>query len=192
MRTIEIPGGIAKIKDRSELRGRDSKLIKAAALAAQDVLARVPDEARPKPGESEKDAAKRMDEYLRKHPIKMTADEGMRLLDMKEAVMVSYLASWTLDLELPTIETIGDLPDDVYQALDAATGGEVINTAVSSANFDVNPDPSSPTGPSSSSSSSLRAEPSPDQEQIQSSSNGTDHSSGEGSSTPQKISTTTP
>lgn len=192
MRTINIPGGTAKIKDRKDLRGRDSKLIKASALAAQNVLAKIPEEARPKPKEDEKVAAERMNKYLTEHPIQMTPAEGMQLLDLKEAVMVAYLAEWSLDLPLPTLETIGDLPDDIYQALDDATGGEVINAAVASANFDVNPDTNSPTGPSSSSDSTLRAEPSQAPESTQLSQNGGDPTIGDVSSTPQKISTTAP
>lgn len=133
-----------------------------------------------------------MDKYLREHPIQMTAAEGMKMLDMKEAVMVAYLASWTLDLALPTLETIGDLPDAIYRALDDATGGDVINAAVSSVDFDVNPDKSSPTGPSRSSDSTSRAEASCDQESIQKSENGTGHSAGERSSDSERLITTSP
>jgi hypothetical protein len=190
MRTVEIPGGMAKIKDPQDLRGRDTKLIKASALAAQSVLAKIPEEARPKPGEDKKVAADRMQEYINKHPIDMTREEGMRMLEMKEAVMVAYLASWTLDIPLPTLETIGDLPDDLYQALDDITGGDAINAAVSTIDFDVNPDKTSPTGPSRSSDSISRAEVFQDQESIQKSENGTDPSNGDRSSVEQRTSTT--
>lgn len=192
MRTVEIPGGTARIKDRGDLRGRDSKLIKASALAAQNVLAKIPEEARPKPGEDPKEAGDRMQKYLEEHPLDLTAEEGMLLLDMKEAVMVAYLVDWTLDLALPTMKTIGDLPDEIYQALDDATGGETINAAVSSVNFEVNPDKNSPTGPSGSSDSSLRAGPDLTEESLSTSQNGSDPSSGESSSVLQRTSTTVP
>lgn len=191
MRTIEIPGGIARIKDGEDLRGRDTKLIKAAAIAAQNVLLKIPEEARPKPGESREEAANRMQKYLLENPMDLTAAEAMLMLNMKEAVMVAYLASWSLELPLPTLETIGDLPAPIYQALDDATGGDVVNAAVSNVNFDVNPDKNSPTGPSGSSDSTSRAEASQDQESIQSSENGIGPSAGEDSSVPAKISTKT-
>jgi hypothetical protein len=192
MRTIEIPGGIAKIKDQKDLRGRDTKLIKAYALAAQSVLMKIPDEAQPQTGESKEDAGKRLEVYLKEHPLQMTGQEGMLMLDMKEATMVAYLASWTLDIPLPTMDTIGDLPDEVYQALDDAVGGDAIKVAAASVDFDVNPDKSSPTGPSKSSDSTSRAEVSQDQESIQKSENGTDPSAGERYSVEPKPTMTTP
>lgn len=192
MRTINIPGGIAKIKEQKDLRGRDTKLIKAYALAAQSVLLKIPEEARPKPGESKEDAGKRMQEYLETHPVQMSGEEGMRMLDMKESVMVAYLASWTLEIPLPTMETIGDLPDEVYQALDDAVGGDAITVAAASVDFDVNPDQSSPTGPSKSSDSISRAEVFQDQESISQLENGTGHSAGEKSLDSVRLTTTTP
>lgn len=192
MRTIEIPGGTALLKDKKDLRGRDSKLIKAAALGAESALSKLPDDARPKPGETVEAAAERMQQYLKDHPLNMTTAEGMKLLDLKEAIIVAYLADWSIDLPLPTLETIGDLPGDIYDALDDATGGDVINAAVANTNFDVNPDQKSPTGPSSSSDSSLRAEPSQAPESIPSSLNGSDPSSGEATSTEPSEITTTP
>jgi hypothetical protein len=192
MHPIQIPGGIAQIKDQKDLRGRDSKLIKAYALAAQSVLLKIPEEARPKPGESKEEAGKRMQEYLETHPVQMSGEEGMRMLDMKESVMVAYLASWTLEIPLPTMETIGDLPDDVYQALDDAVGGDAIKVAAASVDFDVNPDQSSPTGPSKSSDSTSRAEVFQDQESISQSENGIGHSAGEKSSDSARRTTTTP
>jgi hypothetical protein len=192
MRLIEVPGGLAKIKEQKDLRGRDTKLIKAYALAAQSVLLKIPEEARPKPGESKEDAGKRMQEHLETHPVQMSGDEGMRMLDMKEAIMVAYLASWTLEIPLPTMETIGDLPDEIYQALDDAVGGDAIKVAVASVDFDVNPDQSSPTGPSKSSDSTSRAEVFQDQESISQSENGTGHSAGEKSLDSVRLTTTTP
>lgn len=192
MHPIDIPGGVAKIKDPADLRGRDTKLIKAYALAAQSVLAKIPEEARPQPDESKEEAGKRMQKYLEDHPLQLTGEEGMKMLDLKEATMVAYLASWTLDIPLPTMETIGDLPDAIYQALDDAVGGDAIKIATSSVDFDVNPDKNSPTGPSKSSDSISRAEVSMDQESIQKSANGTDPSAGESSSVSLSESTTTP
>ena len=193
MRTIEIPGGTAQLKDQKDLRGRDTKLIKAYGLSAQNVLVKIPEEARPKPGESRQESGDRMEAYLKEHPLQLSPEEAMLMLDLKEATMVAYLAGWSLDLKLPTMETIGDLPDDLYQALDDAVGGDVIKTAVvSGVDFDVNPDKTSPTGPSRSSDSTSRAEVFQDQESIQKSENGTDPSAGERSSDSLSESTTTP
>lgn len=189
MRTVVIPGGVARFKDRNEMRGRDSKMVKAATIAAQGALAKLPDEARPKPGESEKDAAVRMEEVLKTTKLDLTQEEAMALLSMKEAIVVAYLASWTLDIPLPTLETIGDLPEEIYDALDNAVGGEYLT--VTSPDFSPGPDQNSPTGPSSDSSSSLRAEPVQTEELTSKPLNGTDPSAGESSSgSPSEITTT--
>lgn len=192
MRTIEIPGGTARIKEQKDLRGRDTKLIKAASLAASNVLSKIPDDIRPKPDEDKQVAGERMQNYLKEHPLEVNAAEAMKVLDLRESVMVAYLASWTLELPLPTMETVGDLPDDIYQALDDAVGGDALNAASSSVNFDVNPDQKSPTGPSRSSDSTSRAGASQDQESIQKSENGTDPTAGEKSSVSPSGTTTTP
>lgn len=193
MRTVEIPGGVARFRDRSEIRGRDSKLVKAATLAAANVLAKLPEEATIKPGETEQEAANRLQEVLKDMKLELTMAEAQKLLDLKETIVIAYLASWTLELPLPTLETIGDLPENIYDALDAAVGGEVVNVATSGVNFDVNPDQNSPTGPSLGSGSELRAEQDrTDSPATPTSTNGIDPSAGESSSEPLKSSTTRP
>jgi hypothetical protein len=157
MRTVDVPGGTAKFKTREELRGRDTKLVKAAVIAAQSAIQKLGDDAERKPGETDAQAAARLSKALQEKKITFTAQEATSLLDMREAIAVAYLHSWTLELPLPTLETIGDLPDKLYEALDDAIGGELLN-ATTGQDFSPNPDQSSPTGPSSASNGDLRAE----------------------------------
>src|SRR5258708_1275941 len=160
MRTVDIPGGIAKFKTREELRGRDTKLIKAAVISAQSAIEKLGDDAEKKKGETDEQAAKRLTAALREKKISFTTEEAMSILNMREAVVVAYLHSWTLDgvtsVPLPTLETIGDLPDKLYEALDEAVGGELLNVTTGQ-DFSPSPDQSSPTGPSSASDGDLRA-----------------------------------
>src|SRR5258708_3833400 len=158
MRTVDIPGGTAKFKTREELRGRDTKLVKAAVIAAQSAIEKLGDDAEKKPGETDEDAAKRLAVAMREKHIVFTSEEATSLLDMREAMAVAYLHSWTLEIPLPTLATIGDLPDKLYEALDEAIGGELLNVTAGQ-DFSPNPDQASPTGPSSASNGHLRAEP---------------------------------
>lgn len=165
MRTVDIPGGTARFKERSELRGRDVKLVKIAAMAASQALGKVPDEVtNARPGESEAETAKRVTQYLNEHPLIFSTQEAKLMLDLEETVAVVFLADWTLDIEKPTLETIGDLPGDIYNAVIAAVEGEAMR-ATSGVDFDPNPEQNSPTGPSSASDGSLRAEPDQTQEE---------------------------
>jgi hypothetical protein len=179
MRTVDIPGGTATFREEGELRGRDSKLVKAAAIAAQSALEKLPDDAQPKPGETREQTAERLIGLMKNIKLDLTQEEAMRLMSMKEAIVIAYLASWTLDLPLPTLETIGDLPGPIYDALDEAVGGEYIKVKIGT-DFSPSPDKDSPTGPSSDSASRLRGEA--ENQSTSRSPNGTDHSSTEDSS----------
>lgn len=159
MRDVPIPGGSAKFKTKEELLGRDSKRIKAAVLSAQNALAQLGEEASIKEGETREQAGQRLAKYLETHPLQLSEEDAMKLLTMKEATVLAYLHSWTLDLPLPTtIEALGALPSPLYDALDDAIGGDLMDATTQAVDTEVNPDMSSPTGPSSSSDGSLRAE----------------------------------
>lgn len=101
---IEVPGGTCELRDASEMRGRDRKLVGAAALAAASAIAKLPPDM---DAETPLDAAS----------LAFTLDEAMAMGTLREVVAIARLVSWTLDRPLPTAQTIGDLPGDLYDAL---------------------------------------------------------------------------
>lgn len=88
--------------------------------------------------------------------------EPRALMRVQDATIVALLASWTLDRPLPALDTLDDMPSDVYDALQeacAARGREVAE-AVDGPDFGPTPDQSSPTSPSGASARVSRAKPS--------------------------------
>jgi hypothetical protein len=150
-RQVEIPGGFATLREAADFRGKDRNVVKAAAMAATPTILKMPEVVREGPleGETPEETAERLAPFMEGVPLDM--DDTQALIQLRQATMVATLESWTLDLPLPTtMKAMGELPGDLYDALDAANGG--ITTAVANAtNFDESPDKDSPTGGSSSS-----------------------------------------
>lgn len=121
--TVQIPGGEAVLRTASEMRGRDRMLVKSAALAAAGALAKLLTDAQEPgpPGESEEDRAKRLIAATVEADLSM--EDAMAMERVREAVAVARLVSWTLPEPLPTMDSIGDLPADLYDALIEVTGG---------------------------------------------------------------------
>jgi len=106
---VDIPGGKAVLRDRSELRARDRNMVRAALLSAAKVFAKIPTETLEK--------AAKTNSLLALSEVDMTEDEAARLDRANEAVVLARLVSWTLPMPLPTRDTIRDLPPDLYDAL---------------------------------------------------------------------------
>jgi len=129
MKTVEIPGGVAHLREPAEIRVRHKRPIEAASLGAAAVLAKLP-------GDQEKLEALDMSE------LGLTSAESILLFELQDATILGVLASWTLDEPIPTVDTIGDMRPAVYEALALATRetGAAIAKGV---DFDP-PDPKSP------------------------------------------------
>ena len=152
---VDIPGGFAILREQDELRGRDRLLIKAAAMAAAPAIEKMPATVREgqQEGESDEDAQARIASEV--GSLQLTWQESMALLELRQATMIACLQSWSLDLPLPTMASVGDLDADLYDALDAAIGG--VTTAVAAAtDFEAQPGKENPTGNSKSSDLPLR------------------------------------
>lgn len=137
MKEVEVPGGKASFRERGvdEIPGRARKLIRAAALSAGTVLPpEFLEDARK--GETDEERAARLRPLMQLSPLQMEFWDNMR-----EAAAVGMLARWTLDRPLPTLATIGDLPEDLYDALLDAVGG------VSAADLQENFEGSDPKAP---------------------------------------------
>jgi hypothetical protein len=160
MRTVEIPGGTADFREqgKDEIPGRSVKLMRAAAVAAASELSSFPELFEPgRPGETDAERTARL--APRMEGVAFSTRQAMAWDNVREATVVALLKTWTLDRSLPTLESIGDLPDDLYDALLNEVGG------MSAADIEVDFSPpdragleESPTGPSSGSDMPLRDE----------------------------------
>ena len=152
---VEIPGGYAILRDQDELRGRDRMLIKAAAMAASPAIEKMPSTVKDgrQENETEEESQARMAAEM--GALHLTWQESMALLELRQATMVACLKFWSLELPLPTMDSIGDLDADLYDALDTAIGG--VTTAIAAAtDFEAQPGKENPTGNSKSSDSPLK------------------------------------
>ena len=139
MRTVEIPGGTAVLREREDVRVRNRRLVENATVAAMPALEKVNPE-----GEQQN----------------LSTEEADSLFALQDATIVALLVSWTLQEQIPTLSTVGDMDPEIYDALAQATretGAEV----VSAESFDPTPDDGSPTQPSGDSESGLREDGSP-------------------------------
>ena len=137
---VAIPGGTAVVRAPSELRVRHRRVVESAALAAAALIQRL------EPGTDEL-------------PGDLSAEEAGKLLTLQDATIVASLESWTLPDPLPTLETVGDLPVGVYDALAEATRRTGAELALRGTDFSARPiKEESPTEPSGSSNGSLVAE----------------------------------
>lgn len=124
MKEVELPGGgTATFREPGvdEMPGRAVKLIKAATSAAYSQLAGYPEVfSRAPEDETPEQRAERLAPL---ENLRFTTEQAMAWDNMREAVVVATIKSWTLERHLPTLETIGDLPSDLYMALLNAVGG---------------------------------------------------------------------
>lgn len=108
MKTVEIPGGTAEIRDTHDVKVRHRRLIESAGVAAAPIIARLPKDG------TEFTETTIADMGLDRH-------EAELMFELQDATVVALLAGWSLDLPLPTMDTIGDLDTGLYEALGEIT-----------------------------------------------------------------------
>jgi hypothetical protein len=128
MRTIDIPGGTATLRDIEDIRQRDKRLVLSASIAAVGALVKI--------GEQEDAETSDMTS------LGLTLAEAESFADLQYAVVIAELAAWSIPEPLPTLQTIGDLKPAVYDALEEATQKD-LNAILGVADFS----PSDPTKP---------------------------------------------
>jgi len=143
MRTVHLKAGdvefTAKFREGPDLRVDDRLIVEAAVLTAQPALGKMaPDNL----------SAAQQALWREGHPLSF--EDNMLLLGLYRATIVATLSWWSLPQPLPTMKTIGELPNDIYQALLEAI--QEVSPDVGATDFDVNPDPESPTAGSGASS----------------------------------------
>lgn len=139
---VPIPGGEATIRDVKDLRVKHRRLIEAATIGAASALSRLPQDLA---GDGED---------LTEVPIEamtnLTAKDATALMELQDATIVALLQDWTLRDErgvpvpLPTMETVGDLSPEVYDALAQATRTAAADLG-RAADLGPSPDPKAPT-----------------------------------------------
>lgn len=159
MRQVEVPGGTAFFREpeKDAMPGRAVKLIKAAALSAGSQLSDYPEIFEPpktvkdettgeERAETDRERTARLSPRL--DSLRLSVEQAMAFDTLREATVVGTLDHWTLGQKLPTFETIGDLPNDLYEALLEAVGG--VSAAQLEEDFERTGDPSDevPTGSS--------------------------------------------
>ena len=103
MKTVEIPGGNAQLREKHEIKVRHRRLIEAASVGAAVALSKLPTD------QDELETATLTD-------LKLTKDEAGSLFELQDATIVAALDSWTRPEAIPTLATVGDLDPEVYDA----------------------------------------------------------------------------
>ena len=143
MRRITLPdGGWAELRESADLKVRHRHLLEAASVAATPAMRKLPDDL---PTDPVAIAALDMGEILAKGAL--TFEEAHTLERLQEAVVVAFTAGWSLKDPLPTMDTVGDMATDLYDAIAEATRGEGAK-AVKDIAFEPSPEnvPGDPTG----------------------------------------------
>jgi hypothetical protein len=110
MRTVDIPGGTATLREKDDIKVRQRQLVESRIVAAASALEKLPNE---------------IDELAAFDITKsnLTAAEADSIFDLQNATIVAALASWSLSDPIPTMDTVGDLDQNLYDALSTATAG---------------------------------------------------------------------
>lgn len=110
MRQVDIPGGSATLREKDDVKVRQRQLVESRLVAAASALEKLPGDL----GELESfDISK----------SNLTAAETDSLFDLQSATIVAAVASWSLSDPIPTMDTVGDLDGELYDALSNATAG---------------------------------------------------------------------
>lgn len=150
---VEIPGGTAVLRDPSEVTARHSrpyrKIVLSLGLGRFAEIIEADTVRAVMSADIENDAAaiaKLSDE------MNLTEDEAEKLERLSDALIVKWLASWSLPQPIPTtIDEVLDMPDKLRDALAGHIGKAEAANMEEESRFNVGPaveDPDSPTGAS--------------------------------------------
>lgn len=115
MSVIQIPGGTATLRDQL-VSERHFELIEVASTTAAPAVSKL-QAAR---GEGFDELPEEEQQALMMS-VQLTFDEALSLKTMQKAAIVAFVEHWSRG-PLPTMETVSDLPRDVFRALsDAVT-----------------------------------------------------------------------
>jgi hypothetical protein len=110
VKTVDIPGGQATLREKQDIKVRHRRLIEAAGIEAAPLLAKLPNDQASKAALTESQVL----------ALGISKQEANSLFELGDATIVAALAAWTLPDPLPTLATIGDLDPELYEALSTA------------------------------------------------------------------------
>ena len=111
MRTVNIPGGQAVIRERSDLKVRQRQMIEAAGVVASEAMAKIPKQA-DNPSEIDWEALDRAG---------LSYAEMQSLQQLQNAAILALLAGWSFPEPLPaTLDDVLELPAERYEQLSEA------------------------------------------------------------------------
>ena len=147
--SVTIPGGTAFFRDPADMRERHRRVIRTAFAPMAGAFEKVPrDIAERAVGEGDAaQAARQQAGAIVAAAMARTRLDANALLEMRDAVIVALLESWTLRDPLPTMETLGDLPPDLYDAL--SEGAEPLTEAAYAVALPTSFEPTGPKEPDS-------------------------------------------
>lgn len=168
-KTIDIPGGQATLRDPNELKVRQRRLIEAARADLAISMSKITPELLESAQGADREDAARLGREMLAQGVNFGTEDWRRIWAFQDATIIALLESWTLPDALPTMETIEDMDEVVYDVLADATKqeGAAMAQGEAAADFSPNPDQGRPTGPSSVSAGDLRGETVPSNGQSQ-------------------------
>lgn len=127
---IDIPGGQATLRDPGSLTKRQKRLLESVFLRLAPAVPKFAAYAASGDGAVLPELA---------------VSEVDLTFELQDLAIITFLESWTLDRPVPTADTVGDLPEDLYDALEKACSPLVLAPGP---DFSPNPsqEPGSPTG----------------------------------------------
>lgn len=119
---VEIPGGTAWLREPFEMNVGHWRMVESHMIPLKAVYGRVSASLAQRTLGSgpDADAAREEAKALIRQGT-LTEEQAEATERLRDAVIVASLSHWTLPRELPTLETVRQIPPDVFDALDQAT-----------------------------------------------------------------------
>lgn len=151
MKRIDLPGGgWAEVREATDLKIRHKHMLGSASVNAARAIgkleAQLPEDF-PKDPKLRASALEALDvtPYLASGALDF--DDAQALQKIQEITVVAFLAKWSLPDAIPTVATVGDMDEDIYEAIAQATKDDAAR-ALGGIDFDPTPEdePGNPTG----------------------------------------------
>jgi hypothetical protein len=147
VKRIELPnGGWAEVREQQDLRVMHRRAIQAALGAATVAISKIPASMVDVPDDPEERAAALEKIDMSEIPS-LSMDEMLSISRVQEVAVVMFLVAWSLPEPLPTLDTVGDMNIDVFDAIAKVTQKSA-NALINGIDFAPTPkaEPGNPTG----------------------------------------------
>ena len=150
MRRITLPdGGWVELREQADLRVKHKHMMQAAFTGAMVAMTKIPDSVVTLPEDPQERAAAIAELDVNDLTAKgaLTFEEARSLQRVQEVAVVAFTVAWSLKEPVPTIDTVGDMREEIYDAIAETTQKEAAAT-MQGVNFDPTPkaEPGVPTG----------------------------------------------